>query len=97
MIESEAPWGTKLVPSRTSSRCGGEGAEARGSEKSSDDFVLNCLLQSAGVRCAIEHDDLVGDKSSNYLIEKEAASVANRAANALGKRCVVHALKLSPV
>ncbi|KHJ86624.1 helicase protein [Oesophagostomum dentatum] len=54
--------------------------------KNSDDFVLSCLLKSAGVRCAIKHDDLVEDKSSDYLIEKEAAAIANNAAKALGKR-----------
>ncbi|VDM76367.1 unnamed protein product [Strongylus vulgaris] len=54
--------------------------------KGSDDFVLSCLLKSAGVRCAIKHDDLVEDKPSDYLIEKEAAAAANNAAKALGKR-----------
>ncbi|VDK53125.1 unnamed protein product, partial [Cylicostephanus goldi] len=54
--------------------------------KGNDDFVLNCLLKSAGVRCAIKHDDLVEDKPSDYLIEKEAAAAANNAAKAIGKR-----------
>ncbi|KAK6759347.1 hypothetical protein RB195_021125 [Necator americanus] len=61
-------------------------AEKSAEDKSNEDFVLSCLLKSAGVRCAIEHDDLVAEKPSEYLIEKEAAAVANNAAKALGKR-----------
>ncbi|KAJ1353212.1 hypothetical protein KIN20_009804 [Parelaphostrongylus tenuis] len=86
LTESIGPSSSKLIPSKASNRGTEEDAENSATGKSSDDFVLNCLLHSAGVRCAIEHDDLVGEKSSNYLIEKEASLVANRAANALGKR-----------
>lgn len=55
-------------------------------EKSDDDYVLGCLLKSAGVRCAIQHDDLVGEKPSDYLVEKEAAQVARAAANAICRK-----------
>ncbi|CAJ0609014.1 unnamed protein product [Cylicocyclus nassatus] len=60
--------------------------EEKSDGKGNDDFVLNCLLKSAGVRCAIKHDDLVEDKPSDYLIEKEASAAANNAAKAIGKR-----------
>ncbi|RCN44119.1 helicase protein [Ancylostoma caninum] len=61
-------------------------SEEKSETGANDDFVLSCLLKSAGVRCAIQHDDLVDDKPSDYLIEKEAAAVASNAAKALGKR-----------
>ncbi|EPB77667.1 hypothetical protein ANCCEY_03258 [Ancylostoma ceylanicum] len=65
---------------------GKRSSEEKSENGANDDFVLSCLLKSAGVRCAIQHDDLVDDKPSDYLIEKEAAAVANNAAKALGKR-----------
>ncbi|KAK6043380.1 protein, SNF2 family [Cooperia oncophora] len=55
-------------------------------EKADDNYVLGCLLKSAGVRCALEHDDLVGEKPSDYLVENEAKAVANRAAKSICRR-----------
>uniref|UniRef100_A0A7I4XVA1 DNA repair and recombination protein RAD54-like n=1 Tax=Haemonchus contortus TaxID=6289 RepID=A0A7I4XVA1_HAECO len=55
-------------------------------EKEDDSYVLGCLLKSAGVRCALDHDDLVGEKSSDYLTSYEADAVATRAAKSIRRR-----------
>ncbi|PIO70194.1 hypothetical protein TELCIR_07962 [Teladorsagia circumcincta] len=57
-------------------------------EKADDSYVLGCLLKSAGVRCAMNHDDLISDEPSGYLVEKEADAVATRAAKSIRRRYV---------
>ncbi|KAK5972601.1 hypothetical protein GCK32_004138 [Trichostrongylus colubriformis] len=77
------PWREKRVRSVKT----GPAAESTSAvEKADDSYVLGCLLKSAGVRCALEHDDLIGDKPSDYLVENEAEAVATRAAKSIRRR-----------
>ncbi|WKY15296.1 hypothetical protein Q1695_000628 [Nippostrongylus brasiliensis] len=60
--------------------------EAEGSRDNLDeDYVLGCLLKSAGVRCALSHDDLIGEKTSELIVGREAREIARQASNAISK------------
>ncbi|VDL78619.1 unnamed protein product [Nippostrongylus brasiliensis] len=59
---------------------------AEGSRDNLDeDYVLGCLLKSAGVRCALSHDDLIGEKTSELIVGREAREIARQASNAISK------------
>ncbi|KAK6025815.1 hypothetical protein OSTOST_08271, partial [Ostertagia ostertagi] len=78
------PWREERVKSTPAKKQHEKSRSATPSvEKADDSYVLGCLLKSAGVRCAMNHDDLISDEPSGYLVEKEADAVATRAAKSI--------------
>ncbi|KAK6022732.1 hypothetical protein OSTOST_11557, partial [Ostertagia ostertagi] len=81
------PWREERVKSTPAKKQHEKSRSATPSvEKADDSYVLGCLLKSAGVRCAMNHDDLISDEPSGYLVEKEADAVATRAAKSIRRR-----------
>ncbi|CAI4221252.1 unnamed protein product [Auanema sp. JU1783] len=60
--------------------------------KLQDDYVLGRLLKTAGVRSVLTHDHVVGERSSDDLVQKEAESVARTAAAVIKSRPKASAL-----